>query len=189
MHWQQFNRFNVPLTQQPLAILPAPAGYLAGVYSVRQRHPRTDAPGFKVCSTIRHFSPTGHRRLCGSLLTTARSKVSIYSPSGHSRRCPLRAIFHTHPHLVEMYRPNAYESGTKSLLKTRPEENHANDGMDRLPARGTPGALKMERSYRIGEGTNELISLGGPPRKPASDLKQHSRVPAYSPVGHFPPTP
>ena len=70
----------------------------------------TDAPGFKVCSTIRHFSATGHRRLCGSLLTTARSEVSIYSPSGHSRRCPLRAIFHTHPHFVEMYRPNAYKS-------------------------------------------------------------------------------
>ena len=42
----------------------------------------TDAPGFKVCSTIRHFSPTGQRRLCDSLLTTARSEVSIYSPSG-----------------------------------------------------------------------------------------------------------
>src|SRR6267378_403756 len=31
---------SVPLTQQPLAILPAPAEYLVGVYSVRQRHPR-----------------------------------------------------------------------------------------------------------------------------------------------------
>jgi hypothetical protein len=40
----------------------------------------TDAPGFKVSSTIRQFSPTGHRRLCGSLLTTARSEVST---SGH----------------------------------------------------------------------------------------------------------
>jgi hypothetical protein len=68
----------------------------------------TDAPGFKVCSTIRHFSPTGHHRLCGSLLTTARSEVSIYSPSGHSRRCPLQVIFYTHPHFVEMYRLDAY---------------------------------------------------------------------------------
>ena len=40
MHWQQFNRLSVPLTQQPLAILPAPAEYLVGVYSVRQRYPR-----------------------------------------------------------------------------------------------------------------------------------------------------
>ena len=40
MHWQQFNRLSVPLTQQPLAILPTPAEYLVGVYSVRQRHPR-----------------------------------------------------------------------------------------------------------------------------------------------------
>ena len=63
----------------------------------------TDAPGFKVCSTIRHFSPSGHRRLCGSLLATTRSQVSIYSPSGHSRRCPHRAIFHTHSHFVQMY--------------------------------------------------------------------------------------
>ena len=64
---------------------------------------QTDAPGFKVCSTIRHFSPTGHRRLCGSLLTTARSEMSIYSPSGHLRKCPQRAIFHTNPHFVQMY--------------------------------------------------------------------------------------
>lgn len=68
----------------------------------------TDAPGLKVCSTIRHFSPAGHRRLCGSLLTTARSEVSIYSPSGHFRRCPLRAIFHIDPLFVQMYWPNAY---------------------------------------------------------------------------------
>jgi hypothetical protein len=40
MHWQQFNRLSVPPTQQPLAILSAPAEYLVGVYSVCQRYPR-----------------------------------------------------------------------------------------------------------------------------------------------------
>jgi hypothetical protein len=40
MHWQQFNRLSIPLTQQPLAILSAPAKYLVGVYSVRPRHSR-----------------------------------------------------------------------------------------------------------------------------------------------------
>src|SRR3984957_12172082 len=56
----------------------------------------TDAPGFKVCSTIRHFSPNGHRRLCGSLNDCSLQSVHFYSPSGRSCRCPLRAIFHTH---------------------------------------------------------------------------------------------
>jgi hypothetical protein len=121
MHGQQFNRLSVPLIQQPPAILSAPGEYLVGVYSVRQRAtPATDAPGFKVCSTIRHFSPTGHRRRCRSLLTTARSKVSIYSPSGHSRKCPLRAIFHTHPHFVQMYRPNAYPADLPSTVAGGP---------------------------------------------------------------------
>ena len=55
--------------------------------------------GFKPLS----FAVPISRRLCGSLLTTARSEVSIYSPSGHSRKCPLRAIFHTNPHFVQMY--------------------------------------------------------------------------------------
>jgi len=40
LHWQQFNRLSVPLTQQSLKILPAPTEYLVGVYSVRHRHPR-----------------------------------------------------------------------------------------------------------------------------------------------------
>jgi hypothetical protein len=39
-------------------------------------------------TTIRDFSPTGHRRFCRPLLRTARSNVSIYSPSGHSRKFP-----------------------------------------------------------------------------------------------------
>jgi site-specific recombinase XerD len=38
MHRQQVHRPRIPLTQQPLAILPAPAKHLVGVYSVRQRH-------------------------------------------------------------------------------------------------------------------------------------------------------
>ena len=89
MHRQQLNRLSAPLTQQLLAIVPPSAKYLVGGYS-----------GCKVCSTIRHFSPTGHRRLRGTLLTTARSEVSIYSPSGHSRGCPQWAIFRTYPHFV-----------------------------------------------------------------------------------------
>src|SRR5215471_3136602 len=32
MHRQQVHRQSIPLTQQPLAILPAPAKYLVGVY-------------------------------------------------------------------------------------------------------------------------------------------------------------
>jgi hypothetical protein len=48
------------------------------------------------------FSPAGHRRLCGSLLTTARSEASIYSPSGHDRKCPHRVIIHNNPHFIQM---------------------------------------------------------------------------------------
>ncbi len=47
---------------------------------------------------------------------------------------------------------------------------------------------KLERPYRIGEGTNELISLGGPLQKPASELQRRSIVPAYLLAGHSPPT-
>jgi hypothetical protein len=76
-------------------------------------------------------------------------------------------------------------------MNLRSEENDANDGMGRLPAKSrpkNPGALtvgsllpwrgvlsqtvsKLERPYHMGEGTNELISPGGPPQKPASDLR------------------
>ena len=87
MHQQQGHRPSIPLTQQHLAIVPAPAKYLVGVYSVRSATRATDAPGFKVCSTIRHFSSTGQRRLCDSLLTSVhlfpKWTLSYVSTSGH----------------------------------------------------------------------------------------------------------
>jgi hypothetical protein len=60
--------------------------------------------------------------------------VSIYSPSGHFRRCPLRVIFHAHPHFVQMYRPNAY-----------PLRTHEHVGDLKSPGRGLGKATRRQR--------------------------------------------
>ena len=102
MHRQQVHRPSILLPSSPWRYCRRQLNTWLAFTPCASATRATDAPGFKVCSTIRHFSPTGQRRLCDSLLTTAHSEVSIYSPSGHFHRCPLRAIFHIHPHFVQM---------------------------------------------------------------------------------------
>jgi hypothetical protein len=67
---------------------------------VRQRHAGHGCAGIQSLLDDSALSLTGQRRLCDSLLTTARSEVSIYSPSGRSRKSPHRVIFRTNPHFV-----------------------------------------------------------------------------------------
>ena len=94
LHGQQVHRLRMPLTQQPLAILPRPRKFLNGVYSMRPRHARRRRARLQRLVNdpplLRHTPEAPLPRLTGPHLDRSFRSVHV-SPSWTLPVVPTRA--------------------------------------------------------------------------------------------------